>query len=61
MPRPLRLHTPLGDDALLFRCMTLRDALSTVFEAEIEVLSKKPDINFEALLGHPVSLDIELQ
>ncbi len=59
--RPLRLHTPLGDDALLFRSMTLRDALSAVFEAEIEVLSKKPDINFEALLGHPVSLDIELQ
>ena len=48
--RPVEIITPLGDDVLLFQRMTATEQLGRLFEFELDLLSKEPDIKFEDIL-----------
>jgi len=59
--REIQVFTPLGADDLLFYRMNGRESVSEPFEFEVELLSEKPDINPDKLLGQPFSIGILLQ
>jgi type VI secretion system secreted protein VgrG len=56
----MSLSTPLGQDVLLFHRMSAREELGRLSEFEIDALSTKRDINFDAILGKPVTVSLEL-
>lgn len=58
--RPVQITTPLGEDVLLFYRMNGNEQLSGLFEYEVELLSEKPDINPENLLGKNVTISLAL-
>jgi len=57
--RPIRITTPLGDDALLFDRMDGTEELGRLFRYEIELLARE-DVTFEDLLGQAVTVTMEL-
>lgn len=57
--RVVRAHTPLGEDQLQFRSMSGSEGLSQLFEFEIELLSPSASIDMKAVLGKPMSLEIQ--
>ena len=57
--RPLRLTTPLGEDALLLERVRGVEAMSSLFHFELDLLSEKKDIDPRALLGKPVTIEID--
>jgi type VI secretion system secreted protein VgrG len=59
MTRIVKAHTPLGDDTLRFRAMQGTEALSQLFEFDVELLSDSHSIDLKALLGQPLTLEIE--
>ena len=58
--RHVELTTPLGEDALLFRRMSGSEELGRMFQFELELLSRKPDIKFGDLLGRNVTIRLDL-
>jgi type VI secretion system secreted protein VgrG len=58
--RPAEIITPLGDDVLLFNRMTATEQLGRLFEFELDLLSKDPDIKFEDILGQNVTVRLTL-
>ncbi|MET3495460.1 type VI secretion system Vgr family protein [Variovorax boronicumulans] len=58
MARIVRAHTPLGGDRLLFRAMHGSEALSALFEFEVDLLSTSPSIAAASLLGKSMALEI---
>ena len=58
--RHVELITPLGEDALLFRRMSGSEELGRMFQFELELLSRKPDIKFGDLLGQNVTIRLDL-
>jgi len=58
--RHVELITPLGEDILLFSRMSGTEELGRLFQFELELLSKKPDIKFEDLLGQNVTIRLDL-
>jgi type VI secretion system secreted protein VgrG len=58
--RAVEIATPLGDDVLLFHRMTATEALGRLFQFDLELLSKDPNIKFEDLLGQNVTVQLEL-
>ena len=54
--RAIAIGTPLGDDVLILRSMTVHEALSQPFRIEAELLSGKADIDFDAVVGQNVTL-----
>jgi type VI secretion system secreted protein VgrG len=58
--RPVEITTPLGDDVLLFYRMTATEQLGRMFQFEIEMLSKEPDIKFDDILGQNVTVRLDL-
>ncbi|WP_051711028.1 type VI secretion system Vgr family protein [Andreprevotia chitinilytica] len=58
MSRIVKAHTPLGD-ALQFRAMNGTEALSELFEFEVELLSESHSLDLKALLGKSLTLEIE--
>jgi len=54
--RILSVTTPLGEDILLLRAMSGKERLSTLFEYELELISKYDSIQHEDLLGQPVTV-----
>ena len=58
--RTLSVTTPLGEDILLLRAMSGKEHLSTLFEYELELISKYDSIQHEELLGQPVTVQLEL-
>ena len=58
--RHVELITPLGEDALLFRRMSGSEKLGRMFQFELELLSRKPDIKFGDLLGRNVTIRLDL-
>jgi type VI secretion system secreted protein VgrG len=60
MKRVMEITTPLGDDMLLFHRMQARDEISRLFEFEIDLLSRRPDIDLDKILGQNVSVKLEL-
>jgi type VI secretion system secreted protein VgrG len=58
--RAVDIFTPLGDDVLLFHRMTATEALGRLFQFELDLLSKDPNIKFDDLLGQNVTVRLEL-
>ena len=54
--RSLELHTAAGKDTLLVRRILWHEELSQPFHLQVELLSSKPDLNFDKLLGDAVCL-----
>ncbi|MFC4159046.1 type VI secretion system Vgr family protein [Chitinimonas lacunae] len=59
MQRIATFHSPLGDDALWFRRLQLREYLSQPFEADIELLSREPNIAPNSMLGQSVTIKLD--
>ncbi|MHB8473112.1 MAG: type VI secretion system Vgr family protein [Gammaproteobacteria bacterium] len=60
MPRVMEITTPLGEDVLLFYRMYASDELGRLSEYRIELLSAKGDIDLDKILGHNVTVKLEL-
>src|SRR4051794_37061175 len=58
--RGIHLTTPLGKDALLPRSVVVRERLSEPFRFDLDLLSEKPDVDLDAVLGKAVTLSYEL-
>lgn len=59
--RTVQVTSPLGEGALLFRRMTAVEELGRLFEFDLELLSRDPQIPFEDVLGQPLTVALELQ
>lgn len=60
MPVPITLKSPLPSTDLLFESMTASAGLSTIGEMELGLVSEKPDLKVEDLLGKPVTVSVAL-
>ena len=58
--RAVEIFTPLGNDVLLFHRMTATEALGRLFQFDLDLLSKDPNIRFEDLLGKNITVRLEL-
>jgi type VI secretion system secreted protein VgrG len=62
--RPLTLETPLGKDVLLLQGFSAYEAISSLFELELNVLFErdagKPPPRLDSLLGKPVTVNLQL-
>ena len=58
--RAIAIATPLGKDVLLFHHMTATEALGRLFRFDLELLSVKPDIKFDDILGQKVTVQLRL-
>ena len=58
--RAIEIITPLGDDVLLFHRMTATESLGRLFQFDLDLLSKDPNIDFNKLLGQNVTVKLEL-
>src|SRR2546430_2113588 len=59
--RQLRLATPLGKDALLIVGLTGREGISELFNYQIDAVAQPGgDADYGALLGQPVSIEMDL-
>ena len=59
MPRVMEITTPLGDD-LLFHGMHAREELSRLFDYQLDLLSIKPDVDVDQILGKNVTIKLAL-
>ena len=59
MARAMEITTPLGDD-LLFHGMHAREEMSRLSEIQLDLLSPKPDINLDEILGKNVTVKVAL-
>ena len=63
MPKVMRvmeITTPLGEDVLLFHGMHAREELSRLSEYQLDLLSKKGDVNLDDILGKNVTVKLAL-
>src|SRR5215470_15808782 len=58
--RRLSVSTPLGGDVLLLRSFTGYEAISQLFRFDLDLLSEKPSISFDSILGKPVTVAVLL-
>ena len=61
MPVPITLKSPLPAKDLLFESMTVSEGLSMLGEIQLGLVSDKPDLKPEALLGKPVTVTVQLR
>ena len=61
MPPPITLTSPLPAGDLLFESMTSSAGLSMLGETRLNLLSSKPDLKPEDLLGQPVTVTMTLR
>ena len=61
MPRVIEAITPLAPDDLIFHALTGMEALSTLFDFTVTLVSKQKDIAPKALLGKDITLAIETE
>jgi len=61
MPPPITISSPLPADDLLFESMTVSAGLSMLGDTQINLLSLKPDLQPEDLLGKPVTVTVQLR
>src|SRR3989454_4054724 len=54
--RQIAISTPLGEDALLLRSFTGYEAISQLFRFDLDLLSEKPAISFDSIVGKTVTL-----
>jgi type VI secretion system secreted protein VgrG len=60
MARVMEIVTPLGDDVLLFHGMAAREEMSRPFDYQLDLLSKKKDVNVDQILGKNVTIKLGL-
>ena len=60
MPRVMEIVTPLEATALLFHGLHAREELSRVSEYQLDLLSKRTDINLDEILGQNVTVKLLL-
>jgi len=53
------VHTPLGKDQLLFKSLQGEEQLSGLFHFQIELLSESHHLDFQAILGQPLTIQIQ--
>ncbi|MCD6532510.1 MAG: type VI secretion system tip protein VgrG, partial [Deltaproteobacteria bacterium] len=58
--REVEVATPLGDDVLLFRSMTVSEELGRLFSFEIELYSEQPQLNLSDMLGQKMTVRLNL-
>src|ERR1044072_1803028 len=59
--RPLAVATPLGDDILLLVGFSGREAISSLFDFQLDLLAENgTDVAFEKLLGERVTVKLQL-
>lgn len=58
--RLLRIDTPLGPDVLILREFTGHEGLSQLFKYDLDLLTEGPFIDYDAIIGQPVRVRIEL-
>lgn len=58
--RIISVKTPLPPDKLLIRSAIVTEQLGQPFEMQIELLSPDENVDFDALLGHDISLSVKL-
>ena len=58
--RQIAAGTPLGEDVLLLRTFTGTEKLGRLFRFELDLLSEDPQINFDDILGHNVTVRLEV-
>ena len=58
--RVMEISTPLGRDVLLFNRMNALEELSRLSEYQIDLLSKRSDINLDEIMGKNVTIKLEL-
>ncbi len=58
--RLLQIKTPLGQDALLLKSFTAHESLARAFSFELELLSEKPDLQPDDILGKDVTVTYQL-
>ena len=61
MPPPIQLTSPLPASDLWFESMTLSEGVSVLDDMQLHLLSEKPDLMPEDLLGKPVTVTISLR
>src|SRR5882762_305381 len=59
--RQIAINTPLGADVLLVRRCSVREEISRLFRIDLNLISKKSDINFDDIIGKNVTLRLELE
>jgi len=59
--RFIGVTTPLGDDELLFRRMTVIESLGRLFEINLELLSAAEDIKMDDVVGQDMTVRLEIQ
>lgn len=55
----LKLKTPFGANALILRAFKGAETISKPFEFELEMASKKSNLDFDTIIGKPVTVTIE--
>jgi uncharacterized protein involved in type VI secretion and phage assembly len=58
--RRLAIETPLGDDVLLVRRCVVREQINRPFQIDVNLASKKNDINFDEIVGKNVTVRVEI-
>jgi type VI secretion system secreted protein VgrG len=58
--RAVAVSTPLGEDVLLLRRMSGREALGRPFELNLSLFSERTDLRFDELLGQSVTVRVDL-
>jgi len=58
--RRIGIDTPLGPDVLLVRRCSVQEQMSRLFQIEVELISKRNDINFDDLVGQKVTIRLDL-
>jgi len=61
MKQPLQISTPLPPGTLRLSAFSARCGVSVLDEIELDLLSDKPDVAAEALLGKPVDVSVLLR
>ncbi|OTA20641.1 type VI secretion system substrate VgrG1b [Xenorhabdus beddingii] len=59
MEKIIIAHSSLGDDDLLFKSLKGEEKLSTIYSFEVELFSKKKDIDIKELRNKPISIEIK--
>ncbi|RSZ60363.1 type VI secretion system tip protein VgrG [Massilia atriviolacea] len=59
MERIVKAHTPLGDEVLLFSALRGTEALSQLFEYEVDMIADSNALDLKGLLGQPLTVEVQ--
>jgi type VI secretion system secreted protein VgrG len=59
--RHIEIETPLGEDVLLLQRFSGREAMSQLFEFDLDLLSENHEIDFDDIIGQNVTIRMDLK